>query len=72
MLYILDGANIGLHQQDNQKLLDALCRLRDLGNTLLVVEHDERWATDWIIDMGPKAGSEGGRVVAQGTIEPLC
>lgn len=74
VLYILDEPSIGLHQRDNQKLLDALCRLRDLGNTLLVVEHDEETirAADWIIDMGPKAGSEGGRVVAQGTIEAIC
>jgi len=74
VLYILDEPSIGLHQRDNEKLLDALRRLRDLGNTLIVVEHDEDTirAADWIVDMGPKAGSEGGCVVAQGTIEDIC
>jgi excinuclease ABC subunit A len=57
VLYILDEPSIGLHQRDNEKLLDALCRLRDLGNTLLVVEHDEDTirAADWIVDMGPRS-----------------
>jgi excinuclease ABC subunit A len=74
VLYILDEPSIGLHQRDNEKLLDALCRLRDLGNTLLVVEHDEDTirAADWIVDMGPRAGSEGGYVVAEGTFEDIC
>jgi excinuclease ABC subunit A len=74
VLYILDEPSIGLHQRDNEKLLDALRRLRDLGNTLLVVEHDEDTirAADWIVDMGPEAGSQGGYVVAQGTIADIC
>lgn len=69
VLYILDEPSIGLHQRDNARLLDTLKRLRDLGNTLLVVEHDEEtmWAADYIIDMGPGAGVHGGHVVADGT-----
>jgi excinuclease ABC subunit A len=69
VLYILDEPSIGLHQRDNEKLIATLHRLRDLGNTLLVVEHDEDTmrAADWIIDMGPGAGVMGGRIVAQGT-----
>lgn len=69
VLYILDEPSIGLHQRDNKRLLDALCHLRDLGNTLIVVEHDEDTmrAADQIIDIGPGAGEHGGRVVAQGT-----
>ncbi len=68
VLYILDEPSIGLHQRDNARLLDTLKRLRDLGNTLLVVEHDEEtmWAADYIIDMGPGAGVHGGHVVADG------
>ena len=67
--YILDEPSIGLHQRDNDKLLSALCDLRDLGNTLVVVEHDEdtMLAADYIVDIGPRAGSEGGEVVAYGT-----
>jgi len=69
VMYILDEPSIGLHQRDNQRLLDTLTRLRDLGNTVLVVEHDEdaiRQA-DHVVDLGPGAGSHGGNVVAQGT-----
>ncbi len=67
VLYILDEPSIGLHQRDNDKLLATLKKLRDLGNTLLVVEHDEdtMWAADQIIDIGPEAGVHGGRVMAQ-------
>ncbi len=73
VLYILDEPSIGLHQRDNQRLLDTLKRLRDLGNTLLVVEHDEETirTADHIIDVGPGAGQHGGEIVAQGTIEDL-
>lgn len=69
VLYILDEPSIGLHQRDNRKLLDTLIRLRDLGNTILVVEHDSATilSADHVIDMGPGAGEEGGRIVAQGT-----
>ncbi len=69
VLYILDEPSIGLHQRDNQRLLTTLKRLRDLGNTVLVVEHDEETicTADHVIDMGPAAGVNGGRVVAQGT-----
>ena len=69
VLYILDEPTIGLHQRDNRRLIDTLLRLRDLGNTVLVVEHDEETMrpADHIIDMGPGAGEHGGRVVAQGT-----
>lgn len=71
--YILDEPSIGLHQRDNDKLIAALKRLRDLGNTLLVVEHDEdtMLAADHIVDIGPGAGAEGGYVVAQGTAEDI-
>lgn len=71
VLYILDEPSIGLHQRDNSKLLETLKHLRDLGNTLLVVEHDEEtmYAADQIIDIGPGAGEHGGNVVAQGTAE---
>ena len=73
VLYILDEPSIGLHQRDNQRLLATLKRLRDLGNTLLVVEHDEETmhAADHIIDIGPGAGAHGGRVVVQGTVETV-
>jgi excinuclease ABC subunit A len=69
VLYVLDEPSIGLHQRDNSKLIGTLERLRDLGNTVLVVEHDEQTmhAADHLIDMGPGAGEHGGRVVAQGT-----
>ena len=70
VLYILDEPSIGLHQRDNDKLLATLKNMRDLGNTLIVVEHDEDTirAADWIVDIGPGAGEHGGRVVAQGTV----
>ena len=73
VLYILDEPSIGLHQRDNGKLLETLKHLRDLGNTLLVVEHDEEtmYAADQIIDIGPGAGENGGHVVAQGTVEEI-
>lgn len=69
VLYILDEPSIGLHQRDNKRLIDTLRRLRDLGNTLIVVEHDEETIrnADYVVDMGPGAGLHGGRVVAQGT-----
>ncbi|MCD7861915.1 MAG: excinuclease ABC subunit UvrA [Lachnospiraceae bacterium] len=72
--YILDEPSIGLHQRDNNKLLGALCNLRDLGNTLIVVEHDEdtMWAADHIVDIGPGAGEHGGEVVAEGTAQEIC
>ncbi len=74
VLYILDEPSIGLHQRDNGKLIATLKRLRDLGNTLIVVEHDEDTmrAADYIIDIGPGAGVNGGNVVAQGTVEDIC
>lgn len=73
VLYILDEPSIGLHQRDNNRLLATLKHLRDLGNTLIVVEHDEdtMYAADHIIDIGPEAGANGGRVVAQGTAEEI-
>ncbi len=73
VLYILDEPSIGLHQRDNNRLLAALRHLRDLGNTLLVVEHDEdtMYAADCIIDIGPGAGEHGGYIIAQGTAEEL-
>ncbi len=69
VLYILDEPSIGLHQRDNDKLIGTLERLRDLGNTVLVVEHDEQMmrTADWLVDMGPGAGEHGGHVVAEGT-----
>ncbi len=69
VLYVLDEPSIGLHQRDNGKLIKTLKNLRDLGNTVLVVEHDEQMmrAADWLVDMGPGAGEHGGRVVAEGT-----
>ena len=69
VLYILDEPSIGLHQRDNQRLIDTLTYLRDIGNTLVVVEHDEQTlrTADWIVDLGPGAGVHGGHVVAQGT-----
>ena len=71
--YILDEPSIGLHQRDNDKLLRTLCRLRDLGNTVIVVEHDEdtMLAADYIVDIGPGAGEHGGQVVATGTAKEL-
>ena len=73
VLYVLDEPSIGLHQRDNQRLIETLTRLRDLGNTLIVVEHDEDTITaaDWVVDIGPQAGEHGGRVVVSGTVEDL-
>ena len=73
VLYILDEPSIGLHQRDNERLINSLKELRDLGNTVIVVEHDEDMmrAADWIIDIGPKAGRKGGDVVFQGTPEEM-
>ena len=73
VLYILDEPSIGLHQRDNTKLIDTLMRLRGLGNTIIVVEHDEETmaAADWIVDIGPGAGEHGGQIVAQGTPEEI-
>ena len=70
-LYILDEPSIGLHQRDNHKLIETLRRLRDLGNTVLVVEHDEDTmrSADWLIELGPGAGEHGGEIVAEGTLE---
>ena len=69
VLYILDEPSIGLHPRDNQRLLQSLLRLRDAGNSVIVVEHDEETirAADFVLDMGPGAGIHGGRIVAQGT-----
>ena len=68
MLYILDEPSIGLHQRDNRKLIDSLCALRDAGNSVIVVEHDEDMmlASDALVDIGPGAGVHGGQIVAQG------
>ncbi len=74
VLYVLDEPSVGLHQRDNNRLIHTLKKLRDLGNTLLVVEHDEdtmRMA-DWLIDIGPGAGVHGGYLVAEGTIDDIC
>ncbi len=73
VLYVLDEPSIGLHQRDNRRLIDTLVRLRDMGNTLVVVEHDEDTirAADWIVDIGPGAGEHGGRVVVSGSFEQL-
>lgn len=72
-LYILDEPSIGLHQRDNHKLIETLQRLRNVGNTVIVVEHDEETmrAADWLIDLGPGAGEHGGEIVAQGTLETV-
>ncbi|HEY8850122.1 MAG TPA: excinuclease ABC subunit UvrA [Thermoanaerobaculia bacterium] len=73
VLYVLDEPSIGLHQRDNRRLLDSLVELRDLGNTVIVVEHDEETiqTADHIIDLGPRAGVHGGEVVAEGTLEQI-
>jgi excinuclease ABC subunit A len=73
VLYVLDEPSIGLHQRDNKKLIDTLIRLRNLGNTLIVVEHDEETirAADWVVDIGPGAGEHGGYVVSSGTVADL-
>ena len=73
VLYVLDEPSIGLHQRDNRRLIQTLVRLRDLGNTLIVVEHDEDTirAADWTVDIGPGAGEHGGEIVHSGTVEGL-
>ncbi|MEI6622167.1 MAG: excinuclease ABC subunit UvrA, partial [Actinomycetes bacterium] len=73
VLYVLDEPSIGLHQRDNRRLIETLIRLRDLGNTLIVVEHDEDTirAADWIVDIGPGAGEHGGRIVTSGPLAAL-
>ncbi|MBA2701476.1 MAG: excinuclease ABC subunit UvrA, partial [Chloroflexi bacterium] len=73
VLYILDEPSIGLHQRDNAKLIATLTRLRDLGNTVLVVEHDEETirTADWVVDIGPGAGEHGGEIIANGTLEDM-
>ncbi len=73
VLYILDEPSIGLHQRDNAKLIETLKNLRDIGNTVIVVEHDEETmnSADWIIDIGPKAGINGGKVIAEGPISKI-
>jgi excinuclease ABC subunit A len=73
VLYVLDEPSIGLHPRDNDRLLQTLTGMRDLGNTVLVVEHDEATirAADWVIDLGPGAGEKGGRIVAQGTVNQV-
>lgn len=74
VLYILDEPSIGLHQRDNDRLIDSLKKMRDLGNTLIVVEHDEdtMMASDYLIDVGPGAGHLGGEIVAAGTPEEVA
>ncbi|WP_220500291.1 MULTISPECIES: excinuclease ABC subunit UvrA [Thermomonospora] len=73
VLYVLDEPSIGLHQRDNHRLLETLIRLRDMGNTLIVVEHDEDTidAADWVVDIGPGAGEHGGQIVVSGTVADL-
>lgn len=73
VLYVLDEPSIGLHQRDNKRLIETLVRLKDLGNTLIVVEHDEDTinVADWVVDIGPGAGEHGGQVVHSGTVEEL-
>jgi excinuclease ABC subunit A len=73
VLYVLDEPSIGLHQRDNHRLIETLVRLRDLGNTLIVVEHDEDTirTADWVVDIGPGAGEHGGQVVVSGTVDEL-
>jgi excinuclease ABC subunit A len=73
VLYVLDEPSIGLHQRDNSRLIETLVRLRDMGNTLIVVEHDEDTikVADWVVDIGPGAGEHGGEVVVSGTVEEL-
>jgi excinuclease ABC subunit A len=73
VLYVLDEPSIGLHQRDNKRLIETLVRLRDMGNTLIVVEHDEDTirTADWVVDIGPGAGEHGGEIVVSGTVEDL-
>ncbi|MFF0114429.1 excinuclease ABC subunit UvrA [Streptomyces prasinus] len=74
VLYVLDEPSIGLHQRDNQRLIETLKRLRDRGNTVIVVEHDEEMlrVADWVVDIGPGAGTHGGRVVCSGTVQEVA
>ena len=74
VMYILDEPSIGLHQRDNERLLKTLIRLRDLGNTVIVVEHDEEAiaAADYVVDIGPGAGIHGGKIVAEGSVKDIC
>ncbi|ADE19619.1 excinuclease ABC subunit UvrA [Mycoplasma crocodyli] len=74
VLYVLDEPSIGLHQKDNLKLIDTLRKMVDLGNTLIVVEHDEEtiFSADHIVDIGPEAGLHGGQIIAQGTVDDIC
>ena len=73
VLYVLDEPSIGLHSRDNARLLETLKSLRDLGNTVLVVEHDEETirAADWVVDLGPGAGEHGGKLIAEGTVDDI-
>lgn len=73
VLYVLDEPSIGLHQRDNHRLIETLVRLRGLGNTLIVVEHDEDTirVADWIVDIGPGAGEHGGKIVHSGSVPAL-
>jgi len=73
VLYVLDEPSIGLHQRDNQRLIDTMLRLRDLGNTVIVVEHDEETirVADYVVDIGPGAGEHGGEIVVAGTLPDL-
>src|SRR6201986_1898380 len=73
VLYVLDEPSIGLHQRDNQRLIDTMVRLRDLGNTVLVVEHDEETirVADHVVDIGPGAGEHGGEILVSGTVKDL-
>ena len=74
VMYVLDEPSIGLHQRDNERLLNTLTYLRDLGNTVIMVEHDEDAirCADHVVDIGPRAGVHGGQVVAQGGIDDIC
>src|SRR3546814_9707296 len=74
VMYVLDEPSIGLHQRDNDRLIQTLQHLRDLGNSVIVVEHDEDMirSADFVLDMGPGAGEHGGRIVAQGTPQELA
>ncbi len=73
MLYVLDEPSIGLHQRDNHRLIETLVRLKSLGNTLIVVEHDEDTirTADWVVDIGPGAGEHGGHIVHSGSLKDL-
>ena len=73
VLYILDEPSIGLHQKDNNMLIESLIKLKDLGNTVIVVEHDKEMieSADYIVDLGPSAGVNGGEIVAQGSLKEI-